>query len=575
MSRQSEANSINFLGPSGPGSSDSAATEHHINPFDLLGQTEAHHICVLLPGAVEPQLKIRWNSFHQNFLSGIPAFFRWERVKENGPVVVFRDCRVESRFPKRAVTAAFLFYVAALVFPWPDIPAASRHQSAFENSELTWSGPIDDLPLIHTSRALKTSAAKAAEKPAAGQNDEAFHPRQKIYTDAAHPTHPRQTLVNSAAPAVAPQVVPQMPNIVELAGPTAPARPHIEISEKTLQKLHPRNRAKTAATPDAPAPDLLKAQPQTSDMNIVASTDGPARPQLQINAGAAPRMAERKNADQVEAAPDVAATSGTGASSTLIALSATPGPAAPAIPQGNLSARVAISPEGKPGAAGNSGAAAGGDAAGGAANGGTGKSPVSINISGGTPKANAGLSGLGNSNRIALPPRSSSMPKPSDDAASDPPARNGPPDFATLPPGAQPEQIFNARRIYTMNINMPNLNSVTGSWIIHFAELRTPGAFRRSGELSSPLVMSKIDPKYPPTLVDERVEGEVILYAVIRHDGHVDTIHLVRSVDPELDANARAAFAEWKFQPAMKDGEAVDVEAIVHIPFRAPDRRRQ
>jgi protein TonB len=87
--------------------------------------------------------------------------------------------------------------------------------------------------------------------------------------------------------------------------------------------------------------------------------------------------------------------------------------------------------------------------------------------------------------------------------------------------------------------------------------------------------MSKIDPKYPPTLVDERVEGEVILYAVIRHDGHVDTIHLVRGVDPELDANARAAFAEWKFQPAMKDGEAVDVEAIVHIPFRAPDRRRQ
>ena len=117
MSRQSQANSINFLGPSGPSAAESASAENPINPFDLLGQTEAHQVCVLLPGEVEPKLKIAWNSFHQNFLSGIPAFFRWERIKENGPVAVFRDCRVESRFPKRAVTAAFLFYVAALAFP--------------------------------------------------------------------------------------------------------------------------------------------------------------------------------------------------------------------------------------------------------------------------------------------------------------------------------------------------------------------------------------------------------------------------------------------------------------------------
>src|SRR5438132_10823364 len=50
---------------------------------------------------------------------------------------------------------------------------------------------------------------------------------------------------------------------------------------------------------------------------------------------------------------------------------------------------------------------------------------------------------------------------------------------------------------------------------------------------SSPI--RKVDPKYPPTLINEHVEGEVVLYAVIRGDGSVDSIQLVRGIDDELD----------------------------------------
>jgi TonB family protein len=68
--------------------------------------------------------------------------------------------------------------------------------------------------------------------------------------------------------------------------------------------------------------------------------------------------------------------------------------------------------------------------------------------------------------------------------------------------------------------------------------------------------------------VAEHVEGEVILYAVIRRDGTVDSIQLVKGVDEQLDENAMHAFAQWKFRPAEKQGETVDLEVIVHIPFR-------
>ena len=81
-----------------------------------------------------------------------------------------------------------------------------------------------------------------------------------------------------------------------------------------------------------------------------------------------------------------------------------------------------------------------------------------------------------------------------------------------------------AKRMYTMNVNMPNLNSATGSWIMNFAELHRgdPGAPHVTAtDLSSPVPLRKVDPKYPPTLVADRVEGEVVLYAVIEKDGSV------------------------------------------------------
>src|SRR5260370_35890943 len=98
-----------------------------------------------------------------------------------------------------------------------------------------------------------------------------------------------------------------------------------------------------------------------------------------------------------------------------------------------------------------------------------------------------------------------------------------------------------------MLVNMPNLNSATGSWILNFSELvsNADGARQASSDVSAPGPLRKIDPKYPPTLIKERVEGEVVLYAVIRIDGPVDSIELVRGNDHKLAANSMKAFRKW------------------------------
>ena len=126
--------------------------------------------------------------------------------------------------------------------------------------------------------------------------------------------------------------------------------------------------------------------------------------------------------------------------------------------------------------------------------------------------------------------------------------------------------IFFGRRFYSLTLNMPNLNSASGSWVVRFAELHPDP--NSSGELSAPVATLKVDPGYPLQLMRQNVSGTVIVYAIIHADGTVGGVRVLSSPDPRLDRLASEAVAQWRFQPAMKNGAPVEVEATFQIPFR-------
>ena len=555
--------------------------------LDLLGQASKPAEPVRLRTGHEPKLDVAWGSFHQGIGSSVRAVLTGARAPKNFLAEsFFRDSWIEWKTPRRALIAAALWHFVFVLMPFPHFLRAAPHTSAFDNVELTWSGPINDLPLL----ALKNPKAKPSprgepNKPLPPAGADAFHPRQRIFTDPVHPNHPRQTLINSAAPAEPPKLLPNLPNMVQLQQVTGPARPRLQISEEALAKLRPRER-RAATVTVAPAPDVPAFEQKLGDIALPMSASAPARPKLELNVGAQPRLGPRAQTGDAGPAPEIGAaqsSSPNGNSATIIALSATPAPPAPAVqpPQRNLAARVSISPEGKqpgvPGGAPNGPPSAVGGAGGGPGSvGGTGsgngggKNAIDVSISGGNPPANSGVSGLGGSPKITSSTPRTLITKPeAHTKIADTPERTGPPNFADLPPGAQPERIFASKKIYKMLVNMPNLNSATGSWILNFSELRekSDGPQVVSSDLSGPSPLRKVDPKYPPSLISDRVEGEVVLYAVIRRDGSVDSIQLVRGIDEQLDANAMAALSQWKFRPAARDGSPVELEAIVHIPF--------
>jgi len=427
-------------------------------------------------------------------------------------------------------------------------------------------------------RAPRPPARKDASKPLPARGADAFHPRQTILSEPLHPTHPRQTLIQPKAPQEPPKILPALPNIVQLAD-SQPERPKLQLTAQELTSLRPKTPASLAAS-NVAAPEISAQEKQAGAIDIASSSQIPRKPLLPVNPMSAPRVARQK-VESNAAAPEVGGRGGD--SETLIALSVTPAPVAPppAIPAGNLSARVSISPDGpQPGSP--SGTASGNGTGGGNAGGGAGHGPEGIFITGGN-NANAGPisgPGIGSTSREAgnpLPSRPVPRARIAPDGSKSLSAVAEGAALATPKLGLAPQEVLGSKRVYTLHVNMPNLTSASGSWVLNFAELdeselggtTRPGPPEQASDLAGPVPLRKVDPKYPPELRTSHVDGEVVLYAIIRKDGSVDSIQLVHSVDPHLDANAMEALAQWKFRPAEKHGEPIDLEAVVHIPFRS------
>jgi len=134
-----------------------------------------------------------------------------------------------------------------------------------------------------------------------------------------------------------------------------------------------------------------------------------------------------------------------------------------------------------------------------------------------------------------------------------------------------PDPRLEGRAVYTISIQMPNVTSFSGSWLVWFAERRSP-AGSPPADIESPVALRKVDPKYYSDAVYDRVEGTVRLFAVIRKDGQVDAIEILRGIDKRLDRSAAEALAKWQFEPAKRAGEPVDVDAVFEVPFRLAPR---
>ena len=92
--------------------------------------------------------------------------------------------------------------------------------------------------------------------------------------------------------------------------------------------------------------------------------------------------------------------------------------------------------------------------------------------------------------------------------------------------------------------------------------------------VTAPRVVKSVPPRYTPEAMRARIEGVVVLGAVVQQDGTVGEIAIVRSLDSMygLDEQAIAALKQWKFEPGTKQGKAVAVRVNVELAFNLRSR---
>jgi protein TonB len=84
--------------------------------------------------------------------------------------------------------------------------------------------------------------------------------------------------------------------------------------------------------------------------------------------------------------------------------------------------------------------------------------------------------------------------------------------------------------------------------------------------MQAPGKIVHVDPVYPPIAQTARVQGVVILEAIIDARGFVKSVSVLRSI-PLLDQAAADAVRQWRFTPARLNGEPVPVVMTVTVNF--------
>ena len=85
----------------------------------------------------------------------------------------------------------------------------------------------------------------------------------------------------------------------------------------------------------------------------------------------------------------------------------------------------------------------------------------------------------------------------------------------------------------------------------------------------SPQVLQQPKPSYTEKAKEARIEGIMLVSAVIRKNGSVDQIKVIKGLGYGLDESAVNTISrEWKFKPGTLNDEPVDVSVVMEVSFR-------
>lgn len=86
-----------------------------------------------------------------------------------------------------------------------------------------------------------------------------------------------------------------------------------------------------------------------------------------------------------------------------------------------------------------------------------------------------------------------------------------------------------------------------------------------------PVVVDRVVPSYPAAARRAGIEGRVVLRGIVRKNGRIDSLEIVKDQPYGLGDDARVAVRRWRFRPATVNGQPIDVYYTVTVNYRLTD----
>jgi periplasmic protein TonB len=90
---------------------------------------------------------------------------------------------------------------------------------------------------------------------------------------------------------------------------------------------------------------------------------------------------------------------------------------------------------------------------------------------------------------------------------------------------------------------------------------------RVSAGVTQGMKVRDVKPVYPQMAKVARIQGAVVLAAVIGKDGSIQNLHVVSTASPLLNQSAIDAVKQWRYRPYILNGEPVEVDTTITVNF--------
>jgi protein TonB len=97
------------------------------------------------------------------------------------------------------------------------------------------------------------------------------------------------------------------------------------------------------------------------------------------------------------------------------------------------------------------------------------------------------------------------------------------------------------------------------------------GPLRVGGDVKPPVIVARVEPGYPEIARRSRVTGIVVVEAIIDKQGRVRNARVLQGQPMGLSDAAVRAIEQWRFRPATRRGEPVDVIFVLTVRFTLRD----